>query len=52
MSQVMNHERPPRTTPGHVNVDTFIKAAQAAGANWLEQNRELAARYCVTTLRQ
>ncbi len=29
----------------------FIKVAQAARADWLAQNRELAARYCATTLR-
>ena len=33
------------------NAPGFIKVAQAARADWLEQNRELAARYCATTLR-
>jgi ABC-type nitrate/sulfonate/bicarbonate transport system substrate-binding protein len=33
------------------NAPGFIKAAQAARADWLDQNRELAARYCATTLR-
>ncbi|WP_246833509.1 hypothetical protein [Williamsia sp. 1138] len=33
------------------NAPGFIKVAQAAPAQWLEQNRELAARYCATTLR-
>lgn len=33
------------------NAPDFIKAAQAADAAWLDENRELAARYCATTLR-
>jgi ABC-type nitrate/sulfonate/bicarbonate transport system substrate-binding protein len=33
------------------NAPGFIKVAQAAPADWLAQNRELAARYCATTLR-
>nr|WP_234712870.1 hypothetical protein [Mycolicibacterium komanii]CRL73057.1 hypothetical protein CPGR_03096 [Mycolicibacterium komanii] len=33
------------------NAPGFIKVAQAARADWLVQNRELAARYCATTLR-
>jgi ABC-type nitrate/sulfonate/bicarbonate transport system substrate-binding protein len=33
------------------NAPKFIKVAQAAKADWLQQNRELAARYCATTLR-
>ena len=33
------------------NAPAFIKVAQAARADWLVQNRELAARYCATTLR-
>lgn len=33
------------------NAPGFIKTAQAAPADWLAQNRELAARYCATTLR-
>lgn len=33
------------------NAPGFIKVAQAARADWLAQNRELAARYCATTLR-
>jgi hypothetical protein len=33
------------------NAPGFIKTAQAARADWLAQNRELAARYCATTLR-
>ncbi len=33
------------------NAPDFIKVAQAARADWLQQNRELAARYCATTLR-
>lgn len=33
------------------NAPGFIKVAQAARADWLDQNRELAARYCATTLR-
>jgi ABC-type nitrate/sulfonate/bicarbonate transport system substrate-binding protein len=32
------------------DVDTFIKEAQAAPAKWLDENRDLAARYCATTL--
>ncbi len=33
------------------NSPGFVKVAQAAGADWLAQNRELAAQYCATTLR-
>ena len=33
------------------NAPGFIKTAQSARADWLAQNRELAARYCATTLR-
>lgn len=33
------------------NAPGFIKVAQSARADWLDQNRELAARYCATTLR-
>ena len=33
------------------NAPGFIKVAQAAPADWLAQNRELAAKYCATTLR-
>jgi NitT/TauT family transport system substrate-binding protein len=33
------------------NAPGFIKVAQAARADWLVQNRELAANYCATTLR-
>lgn len=33
------------------NAPGFIKVAQAARADWLDQNRELAAGYCATTLR-
>ncbi|WP_233533081.1 ABC transporter substrate-binding protein [Antrihabitans sp. YC2-6] len=33
------------------NAPGFIKVAQAAKADWLDENRELAARYCATTLR-
>lgn len=33
------------------NAPGFIKVAQAARGDWLAQNRELAARYCATTLR-
>lgn len=33
------------------NAPGFIKVAQAARADWLAQNRELAAKYCATTLR-
>ncbi|ASR03249.1 ABC transporter substrate-binding protein [Gordonia rubripertincta] len=33
------------------NAPGFIKVAHAAEADWLAQNRELAARYCATTLR-
>lgn len=32
------------------DVDVFVKEAQAAPAEWLEENRELAAQYCATTL--
>lgn len=33
------------------DVPGFVKVAQAAPAGWLAENRELAARYCATTLR-
>ena len=33
------------------NAPGFIKVAQAARADWLGENRDLAARYCATTLR-
>ncbi len=33
------------------NSPGFVKVAQAAEADWLAQNRELAAQYCATTLR-
>lgn len=33
------------------NAPGFLKVAQAARADWLAQNRELAAKYCATTLR-
>ena len=46
-----NVSQPVRIAALYESVDTFIKAAQAAKADWLEQNRELAARYCATTLR-
>jgi NitT/TauT family transport system substrate-binding protein len=35
----------------YVNAPGFIKVAQAARADWLDENRDLAARYCATTLR-
>jgi ABC-type nitrate/sulfonate/bicarbonate transport system substrate-binding protein len=44
-------DQPVRIATLYENVDTFIKEAQAADAAWLEQNRELAAKYCATTLR-
>lgn len=43
--------QPVRIASLYDNVPSFIKTAQAARADWLEQNRELAARYCATTLR-
>lgn len=43
-------DQPVRIATLYENVDTFIKEAQAAEAGWLEQNRELAAQYCATTL--
>ena len=46
-----NVKEPVRIATLYENVDTFIKEAQAADAAWLEQNRELAAKYCATTLR-
>lgn len=42
---------PVRIATLYENVDTFIKEAQAADAAWLETNRELAAKYCATTLK-
>lgn len=44
-------DRPVRIATLYENAPKFIKAAQAAQADWLDQNRELAARYCATTLR-
>lgn len=41
---------PVRIATLYENVDSFIKEAQAAEAGWLEENRELAASYCATTL--
>jgi NitT/TauT family transport system substrate-binding protein len=32
------------------DVEVFIKEAQAAPAEWLDANREVAAQYCATTL--
>ncbi|CAA0128099.1 Uncharacterised protein [Mycolicibacterium vanbaalenii] len=46
-----NVNEPVRIATLYENVDTFIKEAQAADGEWLEQNRELAAKYCATTLR-
>jgi hypothetical protein len=43
--------QPVRIASLYDNVPGFIKTAQAAPADWLVQNRELAARYCATTLR-
>ena len=44
-------DRPVLIATLYENAPGFIKVAQAARADWLEQNRELAARYCATTLR-
>ncbi len=33
------------------NAPGFIKVAQSARADWLDENREVAAKYCATTLR-
>jgi ABC-type nitrate/sulfonate/bicarbonate transport system substrate-binding protein len=43
--------RPVEIATLYDNAPGFIKVAQAARADWLDQNRELAARYCATTLR-
>jgi ABC-type nitrate/sulfonate/bicarbonate transport system substrate-binding protein len=43
--------RPVEIATLYENAPGFIKVAQAARADWLAQNRELAARYCATTLR-
>lgn len=50
-SAAPNVNEPVRIATLYENVDTFIKEAQAADAAWLEQNRELAAKYCATTLK-
>ena len=44
-------DRPVEIATLYENAPRFIKVAQAARAGWLAQNRELAARYCATTLR-
>jgi NitT/TauT family transport system substrate-binding protein len=44
-------DRPVRIATLYENAPDFVKAAQAADADWLDENRELAARYCATTLR-
>jgi ABC-type nitrate/sulfonate/bicarbonate transport system substrate-binding protein len=44
-------DRPVLIATLYDNAPGFIKVAQAARADWLAQNRELAARYCATTLR-
>ena len=44
-------DRPVRIAALYESAPDFIKAAQAAGADWLGENRELAARYCATPLR-
>jgi NitT/TauT family transport system substrate-binding protein len=44
-------DRPVEIGTLYDNAPGFIKVAQAARADWLDQNRELAARYCATTLR-
>ena len=44
-------DRPVRIATLYENAPDFVKAAQAANADWLDQHRELAARYCATTLR-
>lgn len=44
-------DRPERIATLDENAPGFIKAAQAADADWLEENRDLAASYCATTLR-
>ncbi|SRX79701.1 ABC transporter substrate-binding protein [Mycolicibacterium parafortuitum] len=44
-------DRPVLIATLYDNAPGFIKVAQAARADWLVQNRELAARYCATTLR-
>ncbi|WP_319435865.1 hypothetical protein [Mycobacterium sp. RTGN5] len=44
-------DRPVEIATLYENAPGFIKVAQAARADWLAQNRELAARYCATTLR-
>jgi len=42
---------PVRIATLYENAPEFIKAAQAADADWLAENRDLAASYCATTLR-
>jgi ABC-type nitrate/sulfonate/bicarbonate transport system substrate-binding protein len=44
-------DRPVQIATLYDNAPGFIKVAQAARADWLAENRELAARYCATTLR-
>ncbi|WP_461416673.1 substrate-binding domain-containing protein [Gordonia sp. GN26] len=44
-------DRPVLIATLYENAPGFLKVAQAAEAGWLAQNRELAARYCATTLR-
>ena len=44
-------DRPVLIATLYENAPGFIKVAQAARADWLAQNRDLAARYCATTLR-
>jgi len=44
-------DRPVRIATLYENAPEFVKAAQAADADWLEDNRDLAASYCATTLR-
>jgi NitT/TauT family transport system substrate-binding protein len=44
-------DRPVLIATLYDNAPGFIKVAQSARADWLAQNRELAARYCATTLR-
>ena len=44
-------DRPVEIATLYENAPGFIKVAQSARADWLVENRELAARYCATTLR-
>jgi NitT/TauT family transport system substrate-binding protein len=44
-------DQPVRIATLYENAPEFIKVAQAASVDWLDENRELAARYCATTLR-